>query len=348
MKHIQLDNQFEFHVELRTTRDPSGALLYHEKFGQDDLEDLVDEAFARGVIEGKIPPAPDSLRVSFVPSWDGEPRFDSLVVVLRAEVDGKVSEFAWTFRSGRWLRRCIWKAAQLRKDGLLPAGEDAFPLVYAHRSATANQSMPASRLDAPEITDVELADLGVKSLGVGELQPDRPVLISERALEDMVRFTEEAGADETGAAVLGRMIRLQKALEGASTRVVTVLTAVVRDERHQGQAARFDFSPEALVTASEIAGLRGFGETVQTVFHSHGWGSHCSGNCHENVLCPLVECTHVSLQDYRLLESLFPGKATVMPIGGRKLGAPGRRPVVVVHSWTGGEMRPVEWRSYRD
>ena len=49
-----------------------------------------------------------------------------------------------------------------------------------------------------------------------------------------------------------------------------------------------------------------------------------------------------------LLESLFPSKATLMPIAGRKLGAPGRRPVLEIHAWRDGRMVAIPWRTYRD
>jgi hypothetical protein len=52
--------------------------------------------------------------------------------------------------------------------------------------------------------------------------------------------------------------------------------------------------------------------------------------------------------DYLVLETLFPGKATVMPIAGRKLGAPAQQPVLEVHAWRGGEMRPMRWMRYVD
>ena len=55
-----------------------------------------------------------------------------------------------------------------------------------------------------------------------------------------------------------------------------------------------------------------------------------------------------SLQDYQLLESLFPSKSTLMPIAGRKLGEPGRRPVLQIHAWRGGQMQPIPWQEYTD
>jgi len=59
-------------------------------------------------------------------------------------------------------------------------------------------------------------------------------------------------------------------------------------------------------------------------------------------------CTEVSLDDYQVLESMLPGKATLMPIAGRKLGAPGRRPVLEIHAWNGGKMLPIAWQRYAE
>jgi hypothetical protein len=52
--------------------------------------------------------------------------------------------------------------------------------------------------------------------------------------------------------------------------------------------------------------------------------------------------------DYQVLESLFPGKSTVMPIAGRRLGATGNRPVLEIHAWRGGQVRPIRWQQYLD
>jgi hypothetical protein len=101
-----------------------------------------------------------------------------------------------------------------------------------------------------------------------------------------------------------------------------------------------------LAEAAQIADLRGFGETVQTVYHTHGWKNSC-GRCNESPDCPLAEC-NPSLQDYQLLETLFPSKTTLMPIAGRKLGTPGRRPVLQIHAWRGGHMQPIPWTQYVD
>ena len=82
-----------------------------------------------------------------------------------------------------------------------------------------------------------------------------------------------------------------------------------------------------------------------TAYHSHGWGSDC-GRCNQNADCAVPSATYVSPDDYRVLESLFPDKATLMPIAGRELGADSHRPVLVVHAWRHGRMEPIPWRTY--
>ncbi|NUQ66056.1 MAG: hypothetical protein HUU20_26645, partial [Pirellulales bacterium] len=106
------------------------------------------------------------------------------------------------------------------------------------------------------------------------------------------------------------------------------------------------FSPEALADAAQIGDLRGLGELVLTVFHTHGWSPNCR-NCNKNADCPLPECSP-SLQDYQLASTLFPSKATLLPIVGRKLGAQGEHPVFRLHAWRGGEMRAIRWQAYQD
>ena len=163
---------------------------------------------------------------------------------------------------------------------------------------------------------------------------------------DAVRRCEEADATETGGSVLGTILRLEKPLPGTVTRIVTVLSATVEDPRHVGAPLSFSFSPAGLAEAARFGQLRGFGETVQTVFHTHGWSGAC-GNCNQNANCPLAE-GNPSLQNYQPLESLFSSKATLMSIAGRKLGEPSRRPVLQIHAWRGGEMRPIRWQEYSD
>lgn len=177
------------------------------------------------------------------------------------------------------------------------------------------------------------------------LEPDRPVLVNARLAADAVRRCEEAGGKETGGAVLGKLIRLPQPLPGTETRIVTLLSGLVEDHRHVGMAAAFSFSPEGLAEAARIADVRGLGESVLTVFHSHGWSSHCR-NCRPSAGCSLAQCSP-SLQDYEML-SLFPSKGTLMPIVGRKPGVQGERPVLRIHAWRGGQLQAIHWQPYED
>ena len=83
-----------------------------------------------------------------------------------------------------------------------------------------------------------------------------------------------------------------------------------------------------------------------TVFHTHGWSPKCR-NCRPEKPCPLTDCTP-SLQDYQLLETLLPSKATLLPIAGRAAGGQGEHPVLGLYAWQGGEMRAIPWRTYTD
>jgi hypothetical protein len=201
-------------------------------------------------------------------------------------------------------------------------------------------------LASPPVVDESLESLGVRKLGAGSLVADRPVLVNRRVVEDGIRRCIEAGVNEIGGAVLGSLVRLAEPLPGTTTRIVTVLSTIVEDPRHVGQPLRFNFSPEGLAEAARIGDLRGMGETVQTVFHTHGWGSNCN-NCNQSATCALAEC-NPSLQDYQLLETLLPSKTTLMPIAGRKLGEAERRPVLQLFAWRGGELKAIRFQEYED
>jgi len=326
-----------------------------------DLGELVDETYVSGVLADKLPRECDELRVRVRPEFKVEPLVDRVVV----ELDAGTGEapFARRFSTGRWARRSQELVHQFRQDGRLDQDETALSVVYGRATGEGPRSAPRlPPLQAPVIDEASLEECGVRALvpgpeagpspGSGSAQgggfdPMRPVLVSERLVEDVLDFTERAGTTETGGAVLGRIVRLPEPLPGAATPVVTLLTTALTDPRHVGQVGAFAFSPAALAEAYEIADLRGRHEQVLTAFHTHGWGSHC-GNCNESETCALPMCTEVSLDDYQVLESMLPGKATLMPIAGRKLGAPGRRPVLEIHSWNGGKMLPIAWQRYAE
>jgi hypothetical protein len=268
------------------------------------------------------------------------------VIEIEAEAAGERSAYQQTFAAGRWTRRSLKLLAELRQEGTLGHGDEPLAVLLAREDGGAPApSLP--RLAAPPISEQTIEDCGVRRLGAGRLVPDRAILLNERMVEEVIQRTIEGGPVETGAGVLGKIVKLPEPLPGTETRLVTVLSMALTDTRHAGALNLFTFSPEALAEADHIAQMRGFGEQVISVVHTHGWGTGCD-NCNTNERCALAECSLLSLQDYRLLESLFPGKATLLPIAGRKLGAEGRRPVLEVHGWRGGQMRPLAWRSYQD
>ena len=239
------------------------------------------------------------------------------------------------------MRRAQEKTWELVDEGTLEEGVRT----YVHLLAESGDDSPGLSLpplQAPTITEQSLDEFGVRELSDGELCPQRPVLVNERMLEEILSHTEEAGAEETGGGTLGKMIQLDQPLPGTSTRIVTLLSASLVDSRHDGTVARITFDPAALQEAAQVAQLRAKGETVLTAYHSHGWGREC-GKCNQNTTCALPSATHVSLDDYRVLACLFPSKATLMPITGRKLGAQGTRPVLEIHAWRGGG----EWSRFR-
>ncbi len=343
---VALDCRASFIAELRAGPGADASVLAREALHA-DLPELVEETFVRGVLGERLSADTRTLDVSIAPrgsAADSRPR----AIAVRAEDDqGRSLELL--FEAGRWVRRAQETALRLRAEGRLAAEQPAYVQVQVEPGTPA-PGPEAPFLQAPPIDEgdegtLEELDCGV--LGAGELDPERPVLVSARMLEEILELTERAGPVETGGGTLGRILRLPEPLPGTRTRVVTVLTASFPDARHLGRENRFTFSPQALAEVAELAVLRGLGERVLTAFHSHGWGTAC-GRCNQEASCPLAACTEVSLDDYRVCESLFPGKATLLPIAGRAWRAPGQRPVLAVHAWQGGELVALPWRSCTD
>jgi len=348
---VQVESPFEFKLELGALRPPAGggdsafAPLFEEALDA-DLGDLIDEAFTAGVLAGRLDADLGSLAVSIRPTWKREPIVDRIRVELRSDAHAREPLYVGEFARGRWSRRYETSLGRLRKDGHLGEEERAYLRVVALGSG-GGADVLVPPLAAPELAEQSLDELGVRELGAGALDPERPVLINRRAVDEILDLTVKSGASEAGGGMLGKLVRLPEPLAGTHTRTVTVLTTGVVDERHVGAPGRFTFSNEALVDALGMAELRGRGESVLTAFHTHGWGTGCD-NCNQKESCALPQCTYVSHDDYQVLESLFPSKATLMPIAGRRLGAPGSRPVLAVHAWRGGEMGLVDWRAYED
>ncbi|MGD9857871.1 MAG: hypothetical protein AB7U20_23250, partial [Planctomycetaceae bacterium] len=311
-----------------------------------DMAELVDEAFVSGVLANELPATLDRIEATIEPLFTQEPRVDRIKVRLQAGLNGSTVEHSVEFSSGRWNRTRSPRILQLREEATLGKDESAYHALVALPSRKPVDLEPPL-LQPPPIIDGTLEQFGVRELGAGELVPNRPILINARLEADSIAACVAAGAQETGGAALGVILRLPEPLPNTSTPIVTLLTAYLTDHRHTGSVNEWSISPAALSDAAQIAEMRGMGESILTVIHSHGWSAAC-GKCNENADCPLAECTHVSLMDYRVLETLLPGKATLLPITGRRLGAESQQPVLVVHAWRGGEMRPLRFLRYAD
>ncbi|MBC8875237.1 MAG: hypothetical protein H8E44_37925 [Planctomycetes bacterium] len=341
---LNINNRHQFVMELRRQSDLTGMPLYSESVTA-DMADLVEESYIAGVLNEKLPAEPDEMTVEVKPVWLKEPLVDKVEVELVAGLNGNRVTYTKKFAAGRWVRSGQAAALGLREEGTLADDEAAYRLLMAVPQKEA-APLEVPPLQPPPICEQTLEDFGVRSLGAGSLVPDRPLLVNQRLAADAVARCEEAGTTETGGAVLGKIVRLPEPLPGTQTRIITILSATVQDPRHEGAPLSFYFSPEALDEAARIGDLRGMGETVQTVFHTHGWSKTCA-DCNKNSKCPLAEC-NPSLQDYQLLESLFSSKATLMPIAGRKMGEHSKHPILQVHAWRGGEMLPIRWQEYCD
>ena len=341
---IDVTSEYEVVSELRPRADLACVPLYSETVTT-DIAELVEETYTRGVLSEKLPLNIDELGVEIVPVWQSEPLVDRLDVILTAASNGSSTVHKQRFSTGRWARSAKLAAVRLHEEGMLGENEVAHRMLLAMKRSDL-APLRVAPLEPPPFAAQSLKEFGVREIREGSLAADRPVLVNQRLAADAVRRCEEAGTTETGGAVLGKILLLDQPLPGSETRFVTVLSTVVEDPRHMGDPLSFAFSPEGLAAAAEFGELRGLGETVQTVFHTHGWANQC-GNCNQNAQCPLAE-SNPSLQDYQLLESLFSSKATMLPIAGRKLGAEGRRPILQIHAWRGGEMKPIKWQEYSD
>ncbi len=337
---------FDFFAELTLSPERIEPAVHRTSI-EDDLADLVDDALVGALLadEVSISPALDDVRIEIAPVWIEPPIAQGIEVSIITPGHGGACH-RHAFQSGRWLRRAKAKATELVAGGTIGEHEN----VYVRLVAEGRRQEAALRLGAgepPDIVDQSLDELGVRELGAEPLCADRPVLVNSRMVEQILRETEAAGPTEVGGGVIGKIIRLEQPLPGTTTRVVTVLTAAVSDPRHAGTVARVTFDPDALANAAQVAALRARGERVLTAYHSHGWGTEC-GRCNHNHDCLIPSASYVSPDDYRVLESLFASKATVMPIAGRKLGAEVDRPVLEVHAWRAGRMEPIAWRAYQD
>jgi hypothetical protein len=340
---VEFDHQFL--AEMRRTPDLSGMPLSSRPI-PDDLLDLVEEAVDRSILADELPGDINDVHARVEPVFSEEPRVERIRIALGGGTNGSSFELAHEFTSGRWVRTSLARLAELRAEGTVGENEPAYRMIVALPQA-GGQRLDLPNVEPPRILDGALEWFGVREATAGELVPDRPVLVNERLVREMLDACLDAGVKETGRAVLGAHVRLPEPLPNTTTRIVTVLTACIDDHRHTGVVNEWKISPEALADAANIADVRGCGESVLTVVHTHGWNRAC-GKCNQNANCPLAECTEVSVMDYQVLETLFPSKATLMPIAGRKLGAPDGRPVLEIHAWRGGAMRPIRWRQYRD
>ena len=336
---------FDLHVELRSQPDAEGT-PYHRDAIAADIPGLIEETFVRGVLEDCLPSEVTGLHCSVSPVWESEPLVQEIEIRIVTEVGAEEIRYTQRYSTGPWVRRSIALVRQLREERTLAEGASAYPVLFAEKNRTGTPISPPD-FEAPVIVEESLDDFGVRALGEGSLVPDRPILMNARTLEEAITLCTEAGTNETGGAMLGKLVRVPEALPGTTSRVVTILSTTVLDPRHVGVPNEMRFDPEALVEASRIAEMRGKGEEILTVIHTHGWGKDC-GHCNENENCPLTECSQVSTRDYQLIESLFPSKAAVMPIVGRKLGAKDKCPVLAIHAWRDGALRPMRWRTYQD
>ena len=306
---IKIQNSFQFASELRRKPDVNDRPISSVDV-TGDVAALIDEAFTHGVLADCLPEQPEQLRVRIEPHFSEAPRVERIDVHLTAGENGTAAEFTQSFRAGPWSRSDQRRMLQLREEGTLGENESAYRMLLALPSDHAAIELPD--LQPPAIIDGTLEEFGFRELGPGELIPDRPLLVNQRLVEDSLEACLAKGSQETGGGAIGLNVRLKEPLPHTTTRIVQILTAYLEDRRHSGKVNEWKISNEALAEAAEVCALRGMGERVMTVVHTHGWSTEC-GNCNTNANCPLAECTLVSLLDYQVSRHCSP-PGTVMPI----------------------------------
>lgn len=306
----------------------------------DDQIDLVDEVFADGVLSGRLPDRYDDAEAAVAPVWTEGDAVGELEVAVRVRAAGREHRHGYRCTAERWSR-----TAEVRRQALVAAGRLAEEETLRWSVTARRDGEPSCRrlppLSVPPWVDGPLEEHGIRLPPEWSPDPARPVLLERRLVLEILQGTMDGGYNEAGGAVLGKIVRLPEPLPGTETRLVTVLTAGVSDGRHRGTPGRLHFDPQALIDAAAEARRRGRGESVLTAWHSHGWSAGCR-HC-QRPDCPLPHVGQVSVDDYRVLESLFPSKATLMPIAGRLPGADGDRPALIVYRWHGGVLRPLVW-----
>jgi len=321
----------------------SDPVLRQQSVGP-DLVGLADEGFLDGFLSGRLPAEYDDVRATVAPCLAGAAetahRGVDLEVALAVAAAG--AQYTHTYRctTERWGRTAqYWQLALAQQGQLADDAATVWSLVLQRRRAAAGWPLPP--LCTPRVISSSLEAQGIRLLSTCTPDPDRPVLFERRIVLEILQQTIDAGCNEAGGALLGQLLRLPAPLPGTNTPLVTVFTAAVADQRHKGTPGALRFDPQALVDSSLECQRRGKGEAVLTAWHSHGWSSDCR-HCTKPD-CPLPHVGQVSLDDYRVLESLFPSKATLMPIAGRLPGAESSLPALLVYRWQGGVMRPLVW-----
>jgi hypothetical protein len=334
-------------VFLELWLDQSGGAPIYRECVTDDLPGLAEEVYIRAVLAESIPRDSCLVRAEIGFDFSEPPFLSGLHAMLAVRANGVLQTHSERVGLDRWSRTASAACLALIAEGKVAKDSPVYRAMSAVPSQRPLVLLETPPIEQPAIVSRDvLGDCGVRQLGEGSLDPARPVLVNQRMLEDMLQRTEHAGQAETGGAVLGKMVRLQQPLPGTTSRIVTILAVALADGRHVGDHTSFRFSPDALAEAAQIAKIRNVGERVLTVWHSHGWGPNCS-DCRKET-CPLPAAHQVSPDDYTLLTSLFSSKATLLPIAGRSQGTQIGRPIVCIHHWLGGIVRPLRWQHYEE
>ncbi len=284
-----------------------------------------------GIRNGVLPPRLDASPGVIEPVWHsthGAPYVQALLAAVR---DGE--SIASEEIGLEYLAALVKEAlSDLVEQGKLAAGETCQYRIAVRDAPDISGVMATPELvfeledEAPplRLESACLADVitGSEPYGPGvagaSSRDDVPVVMSRDTLEEAVVLSHQAGDDETGGFLVGRLQR-----DPGTREIFVRVTAQIPAEHTVCSHMQMSFTPETWVAARDAVERRGLGEELL------GWHHHHPAFCRK---CPVerratcrLNGTFFSLDDIRLHHVCFP-KAhqialllTSLPDGGQQI-----------------------------
>ena len=183
---VCLKSRYSYYSELRSNADRWSVPLSIEDVTP-ALSQLVEEAYVRGVLAEELPSETDQLDVEIEPHWSTEPTVERVEVTLSAGTNGDRHIVSHRFDRGPWVRSAESTAQRLRTEGSLTENEQVYRLLVALKTRDgAPREWVLPPLAPPPMIEQSAEELGACQFGDGSLEPDRPVLVSERLVQEAI------------------------------------------------------------------------------------------------------------------------------------------------------------------